>query len=105
MDFLPGDVTVERAALSCLRDAAISGAVLVSVTGAYAGAGIQYFIPCSLVFLARKKLNHLRKEFNLELRNPLESYFRHLGFIVMIVVWSGGAVGLVTANFVLRAIK
>ena len=79
--------------------------VLVSVTGAYAGAGIQYFIPCSLVFLARKKLNHLRKELNLELRNPLESYFRHLGFIVMIVVWSGGAVGLVTANFVLKAVK
>ena len=79
--------------------------VLVSITGAYAGAGIQYFIPCSLVFLARKKLNHLRKEFNLELRNPLESYFRHLGFIVMIIVWSVGAVGLVTANFVLRAIK
>ena len=78
---------------------------LVSITGAYAGAGIQYFIPCSLVFLARKKLNHLRQEFRTELRNPLESYFRHLGFIVMIVVWSAVAVGLVTTNFVLKAIK
>ena len=78
---------------------------LVSITGAYAGAGIQYFIPCSLVFLARKKLNHLRREFRTELKNPLESYFRHWGFIVMIVVWSALAVGLVTANFVLKAIK
>ena len=39
---------------------------LVSITGAYAGAGIQYFIPCSLVFLARKKLNHLRQEFRIK---------------------------------------
>ena len=78
---------------------------LVSITGAYAGAGIQYFIPCSLVYLARRKLNHFRKEFNLELRNPLESYFRHSGFIVMIVVWSGAAVGLVTANFILKAVN
>ena len=79
--------------------------VLVSITGAYAGAGIQYIIPCSLVFLARKKLNQFEKELNLNLKNPLESFFQHTGFIVMILVWSVLAVGLVTANFVIEAIK
>ena len=79
--------------------------VLVSITGAYAGAGIQYIIPCSLVFLARKKLIQFEKEQNLNLKNPLQSYFKHPGFIVVILVWSVLAVGLVTANFVIEAIK
>ena len=79
--------------------------VLVSITGAFAGAGIQYIIPCSLVWLARRKLNQFGQELNLNFRNPLESYFKHTGFIIMIVVWSLVAVGLVTANFIIKAVK
>ena len=79
--------------------------VNISVAGAYAGAGIQYIIPCSLVFLARKKLNQFDQELNLNLKNPLGSYFQHTGFIIMIVVWSVMAVGLVTANFIIGAVN
>ena len=79
--------------------------VLVSITGAFAGAGIQYIIPCSLVWLARRKLNQFGQELNLNLRNPLESFFKHTGFIIMILVWSLVAVGLVAANFIIEAIK
>ena len=74
-------------------------------SGAYAGAGIQYIIPCSLVFLARKKLIQYEEKLNLTLQNPLESFFKHNGFIVTVVVWSLLAVGLVTTNFILKAIK
>ena len=79
--------------------------VLVSITGAFAGAGIQYIIPCSLVWLARRKLNQFGEELNLTLRNPLESFFKHTGFIITIIVWSLVAVGLVAANFIIQAIK
>ena len=75
-----------------------------SLTGAYAGAGIQYVIPCALVYLSREKVKKFEEELNLSLKNPLESMFRHKGFIIMIVVWSFLSVGLVTANFILKAI-
>ena len=79
--------------------------VLVSITGAFAGAGIQYIIPCSLVWLARRKLNQFGQELNLNFQNPLESFFKHTGFIITILVWSLVAVGLVAANFIIEAIK
>lgn len=79
--------------------------LLVSITGAFAGAGIQYIIPCTLVWLARRKLNQFGQELNLNFRNPLESFFKHTGFIITILVWSLVAVGLVAANFIIKAIK
>ena len=79
--------------------------LLVSITGAFAGAGIQYIIPCTLVWLARGKLNQFGQELNLNFRNPLESFFKHTGFIITILVWSLVAVGLVAANFIIKAIK
>merc|ERR1739844_117318 len=44
--------------------------ILVTITGAYAGAGIQYVIPCCVVFLARKKLNKLEHNLNTRFDNP-----------------------------------
>jgi hypothetical protein len=47
-----------------------------AVAGAYAGAGIQYIVPVSLVWLARRRLGRLQEETKLTLgrlrfRNPL----------------------------------
>ena len=49
--------------------------------------------------------NQFGQELNLTLTNPLESFFKHTGFIITIIVWSLVAVGLVAANFVIQAIK
>jgi len=62
-------------------------------------------MPNLLVFLARKKLSQYEEELNLNLKNPVGSFFKHTGFIIMILVWSVVAVGLVTANFIMKAIK
>ena len=37
----------------------------MTITGAFAGAGIQYVIPATLVWLARKKLAQLEGEVTL----------------------------------------
>eukprot|EP00092_Neocalanus_flemingeri_P053476 GFUD01062850.1.p1 GENE.GFUD01062850.1~~GFUD01062850.1.p1 ORF type:complete len:361 (-),score=61.51 GFUD01062850.1:24-1106(-) len=79
--------------------------ILVTITGAYAGAGIQYVIPCCLVFLARKRLNKLETDLNMTLHNPLASAFKHSGFVILVLSWSVLAVGLVTANFIIKAVK
>jgi len=79
--------------------------ILVTITGAYAGAGIQYVIPCCVVFLARKKLNKLGQNLNTHFDNPLASVFKHSVFVFIVLAWSALAVGLVTANFIIQAVK
>jgi len=79
--------------------------ILVTITGAYAGAGIQYVIPCCLVFLARRRLNKLEKSLDTSLENPLASVFKHSGFVFLVLAWSAMAVGLVTSNFIIKAVK
>ena len=79
--------------------------ILVTITGAYAGAGIQYVIPATLVLLARRRLTGLERETQLPLDNPhAAAWVAHKGLVVGILVWSGVAVGLVTANFILKAL-
>jgi len=79
--------------------------ILVTITGAYAGAGIQYVIPCFLVFLARRRLNKLEQNLNITVDNPLASLFKHSSFVFIVLTWSILAVGLVTSNFIIKAIK
>lgn len=67
--------------------------ILVTITGAYAGAGIQYVIPCCLVFLARKRLNKLEKNLETSLENPLASVFKNSAFVFLVLAWSALAVG------------
>jgi len=78
--------------------------ILVTVTGAYAGAGIQYIIPVCLVYLARKRLGTLEAGLGQELPNPLQSPATGPVWLLVILVWAGAAVALVTANFVLQAV-
>lgn len=68
--------------------------VLVSITGSYAGLGIQYVIPATLVWLARRAIArtvppHLG-------RNTHTSPFRHAGWLVLVAVWSVACVSLTT---------
>merc|ERR1712083_1121116 len=66
--------------------------ILITITGAYAGAGIQYVIPCSLVFLARRRLDKLRLSVLHLPENPLSSPFRSRAWLVLLMVWSSVAV-------------
>lgn len=79
--------------------------ILVTITGAYAGAGIQYVIPATLVFLARRKLAGQEKELGRSFSNPLASVFRHGAWVVLVLAWSVVAIGLVSLNFILTALK
>ena len=78
--------------------------ILVTITGAYAGAGIQYIIPATLVWFGRNRLKNLEKETNLSLPNPAQSVFNHPIFVWGILGWSFLAIGLVTTNFIIKAI-
>ena len=78
---------------------------LFNVSGAYAGAGIQYVIPCSLVFLARRRLDKLRLSVLHLPENPLSSPFRSRAWLVLLMVWSSVAVVLVTTNFIMMAVR
>ena len=80
-------------------------AVLVTITGAYAGVGIQFVIPCSLVFFARRRLRTLESNLNSDIENPLESLFKHASFVFLVLAMSLIAVGLVTAKFIMNSIK
>jgi amino acid permease len=77
--------------------------ILVTITGAYAGAGIQYVIPVSHVWLARRRLAQLLGEQpSRQLENPFRSVFRHTGFLVGVLAWCGLAIALVSINFALQ---
>jgi len=61
---------------------------LVSFTGSYAGAGIQYIFPIFLVFHARKRY--------LCSGNPYASPFKHVGWLWFVLAWSVVSIGFVS---------
>ena len=65
--------------------------VLVSVTGSYAGAGIQYIIPIFLVFHARKRY--------FSLANPYSSPFTHVAWLWFVLTWAVVSISFVTINY------
>ena len=67
---------------------------LVSVTGSYAGASIQYFIPTSLVFFARRA--HRSHSDLANVANPYKSPLKHMAWLVIVFVWAVVAIALVT---------
>ena len=74
--------------------------LLVSVTGSYAGASIQYFVPVGLVFFARRYLqNH---EVLSGLENRYTSPFRHTAWLIAVLVWAIMAVIFVTINHAIQ---
>jgi hypothetical protein len=73
---------------------------LVTITGAYAGAGIQYVIPVSLVWLARRRLGQLGEK-----ENPFRSVFHHELWLLGVLVWCGLAVALVSTDFIFQTLQ
>lgn len=71
--------------------------LLVSITGSYAGAIIQYVIPVMLVYFGRKSI----KEHIGLYRNKHRSPFRHVFWIYLIMLWYLVCLVFVTVNNVL----
>lgn len=69
--------------------------LLVSVTGAYAGAIIQYVIPVMLVFYGRRTI---RAEIGGSYTNSHQSPFRHIGWMYVIIAWYVVCLVFVTVN-------
>jgi amino acid permease len=71
---------------------------LVGITGSYAGAGVQYFIPIFLVYCARKDT---QARFSDGVKNKHASPFRHTAWLLFIFLWASAAVVLVTVNHII----
>lgn len=73
--------------------------ILVSVTGSFAGAIIQYIVPIALVYQARKLFSTSTIDMN-----PYASPFRHVLWIWFVLIWSIICIGFVTVNYILHPI-
>lgn len=73
--------------------------VLVSFTGSYAGAGIQYVIPTLLVLNARKTCDEI---FPSNMINPYRSPFKHVFWAFFVLAWAVICVIMVSLNLVQR---
>ncbi|XP_053308883.1 transmembrane protein 104 [Spea bombifrons] len=76
--------------------------ILVSVTGAYAGNGIQYVIPAFLALCSRKDSALV---YGPELSNKYLSPFRQVGWVWFVLCWALACFIFVTANFILTDIN
>ncbi|KAL3876713.1 hypothetical protein ACJMK2_034515, partial [Sinanodonta woodiana] len=68
---------------------------LVGITGSYAGAAIQYIIPATLVYFARKKAAEFDEG------NIHSSMFRSRVWIILVIVWAILCIGFVTVNHII----
>jgi hypothetical protein len=69
---------------------------LVSFTGCYAGAAIQYLIPTALVYYSRKTCKNILGE---GIVNEFRSKFQSNGWLIMILSWTCISLIIVTLNF------
>jgi amino acid permease len=67
--------------------------MLVSLTGSYAGAGVQYVIPTMLTFYGRRKAMEMFQCYD----NNYGSFFKHRAWIWLVLSWTLLSVGVVTA--------
>lgn len=67
--------------------------MLVSLTGSYAGVGVQYIVPTMLIFCARRKALNVFESYD----NDYASFFKHRSWVWVILCWTLLSVGVVTA--------
>ena len=72
--------------------------LLVGITGSYAGSGIQYIIPATLVYYARKEAGNV---IGTGVKNQHASPFRGTAWVVLVVLWAIACIVLVTVNHIL----
>ncbi len=75
--------------------------VLVSITGSFPGIGVQYLIPATLAFTARRCLRNKYGKYDNKHRSP----FGHITFFVGVLIWAVISIGLTVANDVIRIIE
>lgn len=73
---------------------------LVGITGSYAGAGIQYIVPACLAFYARKDLLKEFPDPAHPVRNAFISPFKHVAFVIFVLVWAVTCIAFVTYNHI-----
>ncbi|XP_023213625.1 transmembrane protein 104-like isoform X2 [Centruroides sculpturatus] len=72
--------------------------ILVGITGSYAGAIIQYIVPATLVYYARKDA---LTALGLGVKNKHMSPFHHTAWIIFVLVWSAACIIFVTVNHII----
>ncbi len=76
--------------------------ILVSVTGAFPGIGVQYIIPATLAFAGKHIVqNRLKLGYN----NKHKSPFSYLVFLIIVIVWTTVCVGVIIADDVLKIVN
>ncbi|XP_064594755.1 transmembrane protein 104-like isoform X2 [Liolophura sinensis] len=76
--------------------------LLVGITGSYAGAGIQYIIPAMLVLFSRR---NIVETVGRETRNVHRSPFRHIVWIIFVMIWAVLCIVFVTVNHIINGIQ
>ncbi|CAG9761739.1 unnamed protein product [Ceutorhynchus assimilis] len=71
---------------------------LVEITGSYVGVVVQYIIPACLVWKARK---YCLRQFGY-IGHRYASPFRHVGWLVFVVVWSALCIVFVTVDLIIN---
>jgi len=69
--------------------------LLVSITGSFAGVGVQYIMPAILILAARKKVETL---IDLKVPPKYSSPFRHVFWCYFVFIFAAITVGIVILN-------
>eukprot|EP01137_Pigoraptor_chileana_P016571 Opistho-2@5947 len=76
----------------CIAYGTTNVQLLVNVTGSYPGLGVQFIVPASLVYCARKRMKRDLGKYE----NTHMSPFQHVGWFYLLAVWSVACIGFVT---------
>lgn len=76
--------------------------ILVSITGAFPGIGVQYVIPATLVFAGKHMVSNRLK---LGYKNKHRSPFSYTAFLIVIIVWTVVCVGVIIADDVIKIVN
>ena len=75
---------------------------LVGITGAYAGAALQYFVPVALVYFGRKTI---AQTFGIRAYHKAVSPFKHVAWLIILTIWAIACIVFVTYKNVSHAVK
>ncbi|OQS05530.1 hypothetical protein THRCLA_02345 [Thraustotheca clavata] len=72
--------------------------MLVGLTGAYAGLGIQWVIPACLVYSVRQRIKKVEDQMGIVSKNPHKSPFSHANWVYLSFGFSIASLVLITAK-------
>lgn len=75
---------------------------LVGITGSYAGAALQYFIPVALVFYGRRTI---KQTFGVGAYHKAVSPFKHWAWLVVLSIWALACIVFVSVKHLTPAAK